>query len=318
MSMVHGREGACGVETPETFESLRPLLFAIAYRMLASASEAEDVLQEAYLRHRRALAAGTAIGSLKAYLSAVVTRLAMDHLRSARARREEYVGVWIPEPLLTDRDGDDPAAQAELAESVSMAFLLVLERLNPVERAVFLLHDVFGYDFAEIATIVAKSEAACRQIASRARRRVRAEAPRFDVSPAQRDRLAERFFAAVTAGDVDGLIDVLAEDVTVYGDGGGKAPQWTVPIIGADRVARLFEGLGRQMRALRLRFERRQVNGLPGAVVRDAEDRVVSVFALDVVGGRVRTIRSVINPDKLRHIGPVADVRALAAQRRGG
>src|SRR5690606_15385018 len=173
-------------------------------------------------------------------------------------------------------------------------------------------------DFAEIARIVAKSEAACRQIASRARRRVRAEAPRFDASPAERDRLAERFFAAVTAGDVDGLIEVLAEDVTVYGDGGGKAPQWTVPIVGADRVARLFEGLGRQMRELRLRFERRQVNGMPGAVVRDAEDRVVNVFALDVVGGRVRTIRSVINPDKLRHIGPVADVRALAAQRRRG
>ena len=306
------------MNTAETFESLRPLLFAIAYRMLASASEAEDVLQEAYLRYRGALAAGTEIDSLKAYLSAVVTRLAMDHLRSAQARREEYVGVWIPEPLLTDRDGNDPAAQAELAESVSMAFLLVLERLNPVERAVFLLHDVFGYDFKEIAGIVAKSEVACRQIASRARRRVRSAAPRFDASPAERDRLAERFFAAVTAGDVDGLIRVLAEDVTVYGDGGGKAPQWMVPIIGPDRVARLFVGVGRQMRELQLRFEHRQVNGMPGAVVRDAEDRVVSVFALDIVGGRVRTIRSVINPDKLRHIGPVADARALAARRRGG
>jgi len=318
VSTIHGREGACGVKTPETFESLRPLLFAIAYRMLASASEAEDILQEAYLRYRRALAAGTEIGSLKAYLSAVVTRLAMDHLRSARARREEYVGIWIPEPLLTDRHGDDPAAQAELAESVSMAFLLVLERLSPVERAVFLLHDVFGYGFAEIAAIVAKSEAACRQVASRARRRVRAEAPRFDASPAQRDRLAERFFAAVTAGDVDGLIEVLAEDVAVYGDGGGKAPQWKAPIVGTDRVSRLFAGLGQQMRELRLRFERREVNGLPGAVVRDAEDRVVSVFALDIAGGRVRTVRGIINPDKLRHIGRVADARALAAQRRRG
>ena len=192
-------------DTPETFESLRPLLFAIAYRMLASVSDAEDVLQESYLRYRRALDEGTTIGSLKAYLSTVVTRLAMDHLRSATQRREEYVGLWLPEPLPTGAPdvapgttrAADPLARAELSESLSMAFLLVLERLSPIERAAFLLHDVFGYTHDEIAAIVETTPANARQIASRARRRVQAERPRFDPSPEERDRLAERFFAAV-------------------------------------------------------------------------------------------------------------------------
>jgi RNA polymerase sigma-70 factor (ECF subfamily) len=307
----------------ETFESLRPLLFAIAYRMLASVSDAEDVLQEAYLRYRRALDDGVVIASLKAYLSTVVTRLAMDQLRSARQRREEYVGVWLPEPLLTDgsaggltsREADDPLAHAEMADSLSMAFLLVLERLSPVERAVFLLHDVFGYGHEEIAAIVGTSTVNTRQIASRARQRVRADRPRFDPSLEERDRLAERFFAAVIEGDLDGLVQVLADDVVVYGDGGGKAPQWSAPIVGVDRVSRLFAGLGRQMRELGLRIEPRRVNGQPGAVVRDAKGGVVNVFALDVGGGAVRTVRSVINPDKLGHLGRVADVRALAAKR---
>ncbi|MFL5620949.1 MAG: RNA polymerase sigma factor SigJ, partial [Gemmatimonadaceae bacterium] len=232
---------------PETFESLRPLLFSIAYRMLSSVSDAEDVLQETYLRYRRAIDDGVSIASLKAYLSTIVTRLALDHAKSAQQRREEYVGVWLPTPLLTDGDDDDPAARAELAESVSMAFLLVLDRLNPVERAVFLLHDVFGYAHDEIATIVEVSAANSRQIATRARRRVQAERPRFESSPEERDRLAQRFFAAVTEGDVDGLVQLLADDVVTYGDGGGKAPQWPTPITGAERVARLFAGLGHRM-----------------------------------------------------------------------
>lgn len=311
-------------DTPETFESLRPLLFAIAYRMLASVSDAEDVLQESYLRYRRALDEGTAIGSLKAYLSTVVTRLAMDHLRSATQRREEYVGLWLPEPLPTGAPDvapgharvADPLARAELADSLSMAFLLVLERLSPIERAAFLLHDVFGYTHDEIAAIVETTPANARQIASRARRRVQAERPRFDPSPEERDRLAERFFAAVVEGDVDGLVQVLADDVVVYGDGGGKVPQWSAPIVGIDRVARLFAGLGTQMRAVGLRAERRWINGQPGAVVLDATGALTNVFVLDVADGRVQTVRSVINPDKLRHLGPVADVRALAASRR--
>ena len=304
----------------ETFESLRPLLFAIAYRMLASVSDAEDVLQEAYLRWRRAVADGVEIGSLKAYLSTVVTRLAMDQLRSARVRREEYVGLWLPEPLpapddLTSARAEDPLARAELADSLSMAFLLVLERLNPIERAAFLLHDVFDYGHDEIAAIVETTPANARQIASRARRRVQAERPRFDPSPEERERLAERFFAAVTLGDVDGLVAALADDVVVYGDGGGKVPQWAGPIVGAERVARLFAGLGRQMGDLGVQLERRAINGQPAAIVRDPEGAVVCVWIVDVVGGRVSAVRSVINPEKLGHLGPVADVRALAASR---
>ena len=302
----------------ETFERLRPLLFAIAYRMLASVSDADDVLQEAFLRWRRAVDDGVEIASLKAYLTTVVTRLAMDHLRSARARREEYVGLWLPEPLPTGTTSDDPLARAERAESLSMAFLLVLERLSPVERAAFLLHDVFGYGHDEIAAIVETTPANARQIASRARRRVQAGRPRFDPSPEERERLAERFFAAVTSGDVEGLVQVLADDVVVYGDGGGKVPQWAAPIVGAERVARLFAGLGRQMGEVGVALERRTVNGQPAAVVVDPEGAVVAVWVLDVADGRVGAVRSVINPEKLGHLGRVADVRALAATRGRG
>ena len=300
----------------ETFESLRPLLFSIAYRMLASVSDTEDVLQEAYLRYRRAIDEGVAIVSLKAYLTTVVTRLALDHAKSAQQRREEYVGIWLPTPLLTDEGGDDPSARAELADSLSMAFLLVLERLDPVERAVFLLHDVFGYGHDEIATIVEVSPVNSRQIASRARRRVHAERPRFDSSPEERDRLAQQFLAAVTEGDVDGLVRLLADDAVVYGDGGGKAPQWKGPIAGAEHVARLWAGLGRRMREVGVRMELRRINGQPGALVRDRDGRVASAFTLEIYGGVVHAIRSVINPDKLRHLGPLADVRALAARAR--
>jgi RNA polymerase sigma-70 factor (ECF subfamily) len=286
-------------------------MFAIAYRMLSSVSEAEDVVQDAFLRYQRALDQGARIDSPKAYLSAVVVRLAMDDLRSARVRREQYVGMWLPEPLLTDTSASDPAADAERAESVSMAFLLLLERLNPVERAVFMLHDVFGYEFDEIATIVGKAEANCRQIAARARRHIESQRPRFDASIEERDRLAERFFAAVGEGDVDGLVELLASDVVVYGDGGGKVPQWSAPIVGSDRVARLFAGLGRQMRQAGIRVELRRVNGQPGAIVLAPDGQLTNVFSIDIRDGRVQAIRSVINPDKLRHIGTVADVRAL-------
>ena len=297
--------------TVETFESLRPLLFAIAYRMLGTVSEAEDVVQEAFLRYRRAVAGRAEIGSLKAYLSAVVTRLAIDELRSARRRRETYVGAWLPEPLLTDAGRDDPAAHLEQAESLSMAFLLLLQRLSPPERAAFLLHDVFNYGYAEIARIIDTSEANSRQLASRARRRVESERPRFEPSRRARDELAARFFAAATNGDLDGLVRMLGADATVYGDGGGRAPQWMTPITGADRVARLFAGLGRQAGELSLRIELRQVNGQPGALVLDADGGLINVFALDIADGLVQTIRSVINPDKLGHIGPVADARAV-------
>jgi RNA polymerase sigma-70 factor (ECF subfamily) len=299
-----------------SFEDLRPLMFSIAYRMLSSVADAEDVVQEAFVRYERALAGGDEIDSPKAYLSAVVTRLAIDHLRSARVRRERYVGQWLPEPLLTDEGAEDPAAHAEQADSLSMAFLLLLERLSPVERAVFLLHDVFGYGYDEIAPIVDKSEANCRQLATRARRHVEAEKPRFEASRRERDELAARFFAAASDGDLDGLVEMLAADAVVYGDGGGKAPQWGRPIVGADRVARLFVNLGRQMAEIGLTIQPHQVNGQPGAVVLDPGGLVVNALSLEIVDGAVQTVRSVINPDKLHHLGPVADAWALLRERR--
>jgi RNA polymerase sigma-70 factor, ECF subfamily len=292
-------------------DELRPLLFSIAYRMLASVAEAEDVVQEAYLRYGRALADGAVVESPKAYLSAVTTRLAIDDLRSARRRRETYSGQWLPEPLLTDSSADDPAAAAEQSDSLSMAFLLLLERLGPVERAVFVLHDVFGYEHREIAEIVSRSEENCRQIARRARQRVHAGRPRFEASRETRTRLAERFFAAVNDGDVDGLVELLAADVAIHGDGGGNAPQWSRPIVGVDRASRLLAAVGRQIREHGATLELREVNGQPGAVVLAADGRLVNVFAIDIVDGAVQTVRSVINPDKLRHLGPVADVWAL-------
>jgi RNA polymerase sigma-70 factor (ECF subfamily) len=298
----------------DEFVALRPLLFSIAYRMLGSVSEAEDVVQDTFLRYQRAVSDGLEIESPKAYLSAVVTRLAIDQLRSARNRRETYVGEWLPEPLLTD--SDDPARVAEEADSLSMAFLLLLERLSPVERAVFLLHDVFAFDYDEIGAIVDKSAVNCRQLASRARRHIETEKPRYQTSKRERDELATRFFAAMTAGDVDGLVTMLADDVIVYGDGGGKAPQWSQPIIGPQRVASLFAGLGRQLQSFAITVELRDVNGQPGAVLRTPDGELINVFALDIIAGVVQTVRSVINPDKLRHLGPVADVRALAREAR--
>jgi RNA polymerase sigma-70 factor, ECF subfamily len=300
----------------EPAEALRPLLFSIAYRMLGSVSDAEDIVQDSFVRHQRALEGGARIDSTRAYLSAVTTRLAIDHLRSARVRRESYVGQWLPEPLLTDDGKADPAAHAEQADSLSMAFLLVLERLNPVERAVFLLHDVFGYDYDEVARIVGKSEANSRQLATRARKRLDERRRRFDASRQEQQELAERFFAAVGDGDVDELVDMLAADVVVYGDGGGKAPQWMVPIAGVDKVSRLFAAVGRQMREMGIRTQLREINGQPGALVLDPDGQITNVFVLDVADGVVQTVRSIINPDKLRHLGPVADVRALMREHR--
>lgn len=297
-------------------EALRPLLFSIAYRMVGSVADAEDLVQEALLRYHRAVAEGASVETPKAYLSAVVTRLAIDQLRSARAQREAYVGEWLPEPLVTDDGDGDPAALAEEADTLSMAFLLVLERLSPLERAVFLLHDVFGFEYREIAEIVGRSEAGCRQIALRARGHVEAERPRFQASRAERDELAARFFAAASEGDLEALVELLAADAVVVGDGGGKAPQWAAPIVGAERVARLFVGIVKQMHAAGVVLEPRRVNGQPGAVTRAPDGGIVNVFVLEIGDGLVQAIRSVINPDKLRHLGPVADVRALLRAQR--
>ena len=295
----------------EAYVDLRPLLFSIAYRMVGSVSEAEDLVQEAFVRYQRALSDETAVESPKAYLSAVVTRLAIDHLKSARVRREAYVGEWLPEPLVTDEGAGDPAGHAELADSLSMSFLVLLERLTPVERAIFLLHDVFDYGFDEIGGIVHKSPATCRQHAVRARRFIGENRPRFDADEAEREALMTRFLAAAERGDVNGLIEVLAEDAIVYGDGGGKVPQWYVPILGADNVARLFASLGRQLTRFGATFELHAVNGQPGVIFRGPRGGVMSVMSFEVVDRRIATIRSVVNPDKLQHLGPVENLREV-------
>jgi RNA polymerase sigma-70 factor (ECF subfamily) len=306
-----------GVPVSEVFEDLRPLLFSIAYRMLGRVAEAEDIVQEAFLRYHRAVAEEhTEIDSPKAYLSAVTTRLAIDHLRSARVRKETYVGEWLPDPLLTDEHTVDAAAHTEDADSLSMAFLLLLERLSPVERAVFLLHDVFDYRYDEVARIVGKSEDNTRQLAVRARRHVDENKPRFDASREEREALAERFFDAVSGGRMEDLLDALAADVVVYGDGGGTSPSWRRPIYGRDRVLRLLRGVGRHASESGVSIRRVEVNGQPGAMFVAPDDRLMFVMTVDIADGVVQTIRSVINPDKLRHLGPLADVRAMQHQRQ--
>ncbi len=298
-----------------TYEELRPRAFAIAYRMLGSVSEAEDVVQEALLRLHRAEQEGQRIESPRAYLSTVVTRLAIDELRSARARRETYVGEWLPEPLVTAAD-EDPARQAEMADSLSLAFLVLLESLSPEQRAVFLLREVFDYPYEQIAQIVGKSEANVRQLAVRARRHVEDRRTRFDASREQREQLADRFFGAVREGDLAGLEALLAEDVELHGDGGGKVPALARALFGRARVARTLRNWGRVGARLgSIEVRRVSVNGEPGALLLDAQEQVLSVMALDIADGRIQGIRSIVNPDKLAHLGRVADVGGLLRQR---
>jgi RNA polymerase sigma-70 factor, ECF subfamily len=291
----------------EEFEQLRPLLFSIAYRILGSVSEAQDAVQETWLRFDSSATQPT---STKAFLSAVVTRISIDVLRSARVRREEYVGPWFPEPLVTD-PYQDPERSAELADSVSMAALLLLERLSPLERAVFVLREVFGFDFSEIASAVGRSEAACRQLATRARNHMDSGRPRFEADRNEREELAARFLDAFRHGDVDGLRQLLATDVQMVGDSGGKAPQWGRGIFGADNVARTLATVALPFLRIGGVVEPHEVNGQPGAIFRDRDGNVVNTLALDILDGQIQAIRSVINPDKLRHVGPVADAWAV-------
>jgi RNA polymerase sigma-70 factor, ECF subfamily len=295
------------VTRTEEFEELRPLLFAIAYRILGSVSEAEDGVQETWLRYE---ASPTQPTSTKAFLSVVVTRISIDVLRSARRRREEYVGAWFPEPLVTD-PYEDPQRSAELADSLSMAALLLLERLTPLERAVFVLREVFGFDFPEVASAVGRSEAACRQLAVRARRHMDEGRPRFEADRRERDELAARFFDVLREGDVDGVRELLAADVQLIGDGGGKAPQWARSIVGAENVARVLASIIPPFVRIGGAFEPHEVNGQPGAIFRDRDHKVLNTWTLDVLNGRIQTIRAVINPDKLGHVGPVADAWAV-------
>jgi RNA polymerase sigma-70 factor (TIGR02957 family) len=299
----------------EEFDQLRRSAFAIAYRMLGSVSEAEDVVQEGFLRLHRAREGGERIESPRAYLSTVVSRLSLDHLRSARVRRETYLGEWLPEPLVTSAD-DDPARKAEMADSLSLAFLVLLESLSPEQRAAFLLREVFDEPYDRIAEIIGTSAQNARQLATRARRHVEERRPRFETSREQRDELATRFFAAAEEGDLQGLEELLAHDVVLHGDGGGKAPALARALHGRVRVARTLIGGLRAATRFGITTRREDVNGQPGALFVDREGRLIAVMILDVAEGQIQGVSSIVNPDKLRHLGPVADLGALLRERR--
>ena len=300
----------------------RPLLFSIAYGMTGSVGDAEDIVQDAFLGLTRARQAGTAIADLKAYLATAVTRLGISYLSSARVRRVSYVGDWLPEPVVVPA-GEGPAEHAELADSLSMAFLVLLEALSPVERAVFMLREVFGYGYPEVARITGKTEVNCRQIFARARQRlsaggaagglVRDSAP----APARRaegEELARRFFEAAAGGDMDALLGMLAPGVVLHADGGGKTQTIAKPLAGREHVTRMLVGLLRRAQSMGVSIRLAWVNGQPGAVFYDAEARVISVIELDVAHGVVQAMHAVVNPDKLGHLGPVSDLARLPGE----
>jgi RNA polymerase sigma-70 factor (ECF subfamily) len=300
-------------------DELRPTSFAIAYRMLGSVSEAEDVVQEALLRVHQALDGGEVIASPRAFVATVTTRLAINELRSARVRRERYVGEWLPEPIITDGSGaaDDPARHAETADSLSLAMLVLLESLSPEQRAVLLLHDVFGYSYPETADIVGKSEGNVRQLATRARQHVKTRRPRFRTTREQQRELVQRFFAAARQGDLAGLEALLAHDVQLTGDGGGKVPALARSLRGRSRVARTLTNWLRLLsRFPQVSVRPVEVNGDPGALFLDDQERLLAVWALDVADGQVTGIRSIVNPDKLAHLGPVGDATAMLRSAR--
>jgi RNA polymerase sigma-70 factor (ECF subfamily) len=298
------------VSRAEEFLELRSLLFSIAYRILGSVTEAEDAVQETWLRYS---ASPSQPASARAFLSATVTRVSIDVLRSARVRREQYAGQWFPEPLLTD-PYEDPERSAELADSVSMAALMLLERLSPLERAVFVLREVFGFSFPEVAAAVGRSETACRQLAVRARRHMDAGRPRFAADRREREELASRFFGALREGDVAGLRELLAADVQVVADSGDKAPQLAKPVAGADNVARVLAVIFPRLVRIDVTAQPCLVNGQPGAIFRDRDGKILVALMLDIFDGRIQVIRSVQNPDKLAHLGPVADAWAVARE----
>jgi RNA polymerase sigma-70 factor (TIGR02957 family) len=296
------------------YTQYRPLMFSIAYRMTGSVSDAEDIVQEAFLRATKA----EKPDNQKAYLATITTRLAIDHLRSARVRRESYVGTWLPEPILSNGDADEAPGPAELAEtsdSLSMAFLVLLESLSPPERAVFLLREVFGYGYPEIAEVTGKTEAACRQIFTRARRRIDEGRPRFETSRAEGEELTSLFLAAARGGDMSSLIQKLAPDVLFYGDSGGLGEiTYREPVVGRDRVAEVIRiqlarivQLGAELRAA-------WVNGQPGLLASDADGGLIAVICMDVLDGQIQAIRTVANPEKLSHLGPVSQVWHLRSR----
>ena len=303
-------------------DELRPVSFAIAYRMLGTVSEAEDVVQEALLRVHQALDGSEQIASPHAFIATVTTRLAINELNSACARREQYVGDWLPEPIITDPQ-DDPAWQAEIADSLSMAVLVLLESLSPDQRAVLVLHDVFEYEYAEIAEIVGKNEDNVRQLATRARRHVTKGRPRYQTTREQRDEMARRFFAAAEQGDLTGLETLLAHDVELTGDGGGKVPALARSLRGRSRVAAVVaKAVGTITELPGVSWRPVEVNGGAGALFLDAQEKLIGVMALDIAGSQITNIQGIVNPDKLAHLGPVADLNSLleslAGDRTGG
>jgi RNA polymerase sigma-70 factor (ECF subfamily) len=303
-------------DSERLLDELRPVSFGIAYRMLGSVSEAEDVVQEALLRVHQAFDGGEQIASPRGFVATLTTRLAINELNSARARREHYVGEWLPEPIITDRY-DDPARHAETAESLSLAMLVLLESLSPEQRAVLLLHDVFDYGYPEIATIVGKSEDNVRQLATRARGHVMQRRPRFQTTRDQREELARRFFAAVEQGDLAGLEALLAHDVKLTGDGGGKVPALAHSLRGRSRVASVIaNGIRRVSELPGVSWRPVEVNGSPGALFLDGHQHLIGVMALDITDGQITSINSILNPDKLTHLGPVADLKSLLRSAR--
>jgi RNA polymerase sigma-70 factor (TIGR02957 family) len=300
----------------ELLQQLRPVSFAIAYQMLGSVAEAEDVVQEALLQVHQALEAGEQIASPRALVATVTTRRAIDQLRSARARREHYVGQWLPEPIITDGH-DDPARHAEVADSLSLAMLALLESLSPEQRAVLLLHDVFDYDHAQIAQIIGKSQDNVRQLATRARRHLQQRRPRFQTTREQQEALARRFIQAVEQGDLSGLEALLAHDVELTGDGGGKVPALARTLRGRSRVAHmLLDWAHLAARAPGGSLRPVQVNGGQGALYLDAQQRLLAVVALEVAGGQVTSISAIVNPDKLTRLGSVGDFGSLLRRAR--
>jgi len=295
----------------DSLDRLRGYAFAVAYRMLGSVADAEDVVQEGLLRMHQAEEAGERIESRRAYLSTVVTRLSIDELRSARARREEYFGEWLPEPVVETAAEPGPAEHAELADTLSMSFMVLLESLSPEQRAAFLLHDVFDFPYEQIADVVGKNEPATRQLVSRARKAVSARRPRFEASPEKREELADRFFAAVFEGEVEDLKEMLAEDVEMTGDGGGKVPALGRIMQGAAQIASAIGKWGIIGRRSGSSFHRVEINGQPGALIVDAEGNPYSAIDLDIRDGKVHAIHAVVNPDKLAHLGRVGDMRRV-------
>jgi RNA polymerase sigma-70 factor (ECF subfamily) len=300
----------------QLLEELRPVSFAIGYRMLASVAEAEDIVQEALLRLHGALERGEQIESPRAYVATVTTRLAIDQLRSARVRREQYVGEWLPEPVVTS-GSDDPALAAEMSDSLSLAMLVLLDSLSPEQRAVLLLHDVFDYDYARVAEIIGKSQDNVRQLASRARRHVEERRPRFRATRDQQQELARRFFAAAEEGDLAGLEVLLAHDVVLTGDGGGKAPAPAHPLRGRARVARTLASWAENLRIPGVEMRPTEVNGSPGALLLDG-GRLIGVWVLEVGHREIQAINSIVNPDKLAHLGPTGDLGTLLRTRAPG